>query len=79
MDITCTVGRGRNLGTTLTPHRHKNGKFVVSPSKRPADYIYCDTVREAWELMRKHRLSLKMSSAVSPAPSLISFESVQVL
>lgn len=79
MDLICTVRGGRNKGTKLTPHRHRDGKLVVSPSKRPADYIYCDTVGEAWALMRKYRLSLKMSSAVSPAPSLISFESVQIV
>ena len=34
-----TVTRGRNKGSKLFPHRHKDGSFVVSPTRFEKDYV----------------------------------------
>lgn len=39
MEITAKVVRGKNAGTLLYPHLHKDGMFVVSKTRFERDYI----------------------------------------
>ncbi|MBN9511616.1 MAG: hypothetical protein J0I21_21210 [Alphaproteobacteria bacterium] len=63
------VSRGRHAGTTLRPHLHADGCYVVSPTRFERDYIRV-SADEALEDYLQKGLSLRMS-APNIAPSLI--------
>lgn len=61
--------RGRSKGAVLTPHRGRNGKFVVGPTSRATDQIFVDSLDEALPyLMAGHGLRM---SCKGRSPSLI--------
>lgn len=73
------VSRGKNAGAILTPHRHANGKFVVSKTRFEKDYVYLDKEAEIdsyLELGYKLRMS---DPATGSSPSLISRASISVV
>jgi hypothetical protein len=43
MKIQYTVKRGKNIGVVCEPHKHQNGKYVVSKTRFEVDYIYVDS------------------------------------
>lgn len=72
--LTYRVVRGRNSGALLCPHKHKCGRYVVSPTKYKNDYRYYDLLEAAIHDLKRTGDSLRMSdqsSPVSKAPSLI--------
>ena len=66
------VSRGPKTGTILYPHKHRDGRYVVSITRFEQDYIY---VCEAHELLtwleRGYRLRMSNKGGGVPAPSLI--------
>jgi hypothetical protein len=46
MRITARTKRGPKTGETLTPHLHRDGKYVVSETRFKEDHIYLDTLEE---------------------------------
>jgi len=74
------VTKGEEAGITLTPHRHKDGAYVVSPSRFECDYIRVESLHELTALAQQG-YSIRMSSPQSKlhrAPSLISSESLEL-
>ena len=74
LQLTYKVRRGRNVGATLTPHRHKCGRYVVSPTRYKRDYRYYSVLADVIADLKSTGDSLRMSdkgSIVSKAPSLI--------
>ena len=73
------VKRGKGIGTVLTPHKHEDGSFVVSPTRFERDYIRVTSLDDVREWVRKG-YSLRMSnqsSASHRSPSLISPASIE--
>jgi len=78
ISIHTQVSRGKHKGVLLTPHKHKEGHYVVSLTRFEKDYILVNSLSEA--LAYIHRgYSIRMSSS-SPriAPSLISPKSLRI-
>ena len=69
------VSRGRFAGTTLRPHIHADGCYVVSPTRFKSDYIRVQA-DELLEGFLEKGLSLRMS-APDVGPSLISPGSIR--
>jgi len=70
------VDRGKNRGTLLFPHKHGDGKFVVSPTRFERDY---KRVSEAEILgWLEKGLALRMSNPEQGihAPSLVTPKSI---
>lgn len=75
------VKRGRGTGTVLTPHKHEDGAFVVSPTRFEADYIRVTSINDVIVWLSKGysvRMS-NLSSSTHRAPSLISPSSIEGL
>lgn len=72
------VARGCRRGTPLYPHRHADGKLVVSRDRFKRNYIRVDSVEEA-EAYLAQGLSMRMSNpqAGVPAASLIAPGSIR--
>lgn len=67
------VKRGSARGAVLTPHRRKDGKLVVSPTKYRRDQVALDTVAEALPYLARG-YGLRMSNPVTRrSPSLVVF------
>jgi len=74
-----TVSRGGEVDVVLTPHRHKDGKFVASMTRFEKDYVRVETLRELL-ILAKAGFRIRMSDPKSvnhKAPSLISLDSLQ--
>lgn len=69
-DIKYVSKSGNYAGLVLTPHKTKEGKYIVSPDRFAKNYIYVDTVEEIIEAVKKG-LGLRMSVEHGPA-SLVS-------
>jgi hypothetical protein len=46
MKITAKIARGKNTGTLLYPHLHKDGMYVVSKTRFERDYIRLANLHE---------------------------------
>ena len=72
------VQRGKAVGTILYPHVHKDGHYVVSPTRYEKDYIRVRSLEEVKEHLRRG-FSVRMSNpnqANHRAPSLVAPSSV---
>lgn len=76
MKIIAKVSRGPQKGTTLSPHRHPDGMYVVSPSKREADYIRVADLAEVAACVRKG-LGVRMSAPSVDGPRWITAQSIR--
>jgi hypothetical protein len=81
MKLQETVKRGKAIGTTLTPHRHDDGCFVVSMTRFEKDYIRVPSEADlpAW-VAKGYRV--RMSNPLVPehkAASLIAPASITVV
>jgi len=76
--IAATISWGRHAGLELSPHRMKDGGYIVSPTRWKKDYIRVETLEQVVAHVRRG-YSLRMS-ARSPrtAPSLISPSSLRI-
>ncbi|ACT59953.1 hypothetical protein [Hirschia baltica] len=75
--ISAKIVRGKNKGEELTPHLHKNGKYVASETRFKRDYIEVDNISDLPKLI-KDGYKIRMSSASGSAPSLISPSSITI-
>lgn len=69
-DIKYVSKFGNYAGQIFTPHKTKEGKYVVSPDRFAKNYVYVDTAEEIIEAV-KNGLGLRMSVENGPA-SLVS-------
>lgn len=82
MSLTYTVKRGSEVGSILTPHKYKCGRYVVSSTKRIIDYRYHATLDDAEKDLRATGDRVRMSdkSSIKPKPpSLIKSELIEGL
>jgi len=70
------VGRGKNKGTLLFPHKHEDGKFVVSPSRFERDYLRVNEGQILGWLEKGLKLRMSNPKEGISAPSLIAPESI---
>jgi hypothetical protein len=71
------VKRGKAKGAVLTPHRHADGKYVVSKSRFEPDYVRVASEPELPSWVSRG-YSIRMSNQeYSPAPSLIAPSSIK--
>ena len=77
MKIWAIVSRGAQKGEVVTPHIHKDGMYVVSPSRFKCDYIRVPTLN-AFAAEVKRGLKGRMSSSVVKGPRLFSSSSIQI-
>ena len=66
---------GKNAGQEYYPHLHRDGYYVVSPTRFERDYIKVKTLDEVYDYFRKG-LKVRMSHNQS-SPSLISPSSIK--
>jgi hypothetical protein len=66
------VSRGPNTGTILYPHKHRDGRFVVSMTRFERDYVFVDHAEELLDWLEKgYRLRMSNKDGGVAAPSLI--------
>lgn len=66
------VSRGPNFGTILYPHKHKDGRYVVSMTRFEKDYVYVDHANDILGWLEKgYRLRMSNKDAGVPSPSLV--------
>lgn len=66
------VSRGPKTGTILYPHKHRDGRFVVSMTRFEKDYVFVDHAEELLSWLEKgFRLRMSNKDGGLPAPSLI--------
>ena len=71
MEISAYVKRGKNAGTILYPHRHKDGAFVVSMTRFERDYIRVGSLTEVAAYAEKG-YSVRMSNEKEGIDALVS-------
>lgn len=66
------VSRGPRKGTILYPHKHRDGRYVVSMTRFEKDYIYVDKAADLLDWLEKgYRLRMSTKVGGVPSPSLI--------
>ena len=78
MKIHACVARGGLKGESVTPHRHADGTYVVSPSRFERDYIRVSRLEEVAVLIRQG-LKCRMSSSRARAPRLFAPASITII
>ena len=74
-DIKVIGNRGANAGRIFTPHRTKDGTYIVTKTRFQKDYVYVHTADEIIENV-KAGMGVRMSAAGGPA-SLFSAERIR--
>lgn len=77
MKIQARVSRGESKGEIVTPHRHADGTYVVSPSRFARDYIRVSTLEDVAAHVRRG-LKCRMSSPRAKTPRLIAPASITI-
>ena len=77
MKIQARVARGKLKGEVVTPHRHAEGTYVVSPSRFERDYIRVPTLEDVAAHIRQG-LKCRMSSSRAKAPRLFAPASITI-
>jgi hypothetical protein len=77
MKIFAKVSRGPQKGEIVTPHRHEDGTYVVSPTRFERDYIRVSTLEDFASEIRKG-LKGRMSSQSVKGPRLFSQSSIHI-
>ena len=72
LELHAFVSRGPQTGTLLFPHKHRDGRYVVSPTRYEKDYTFVDDRSELLGWL-KQGFSLRMSNKDGgvPGPRLI--------
>ena len=71
MQIHATVSRGKNLGKSLFPHRHRDGAYVVSKTRFKKDYVRLQKIDDVINYI-ENGYSLRMSNkreGIPPRPN----------
>ncbi len=77
MKIHARVARGDLKGEIVTPHRHADGTYVISPTRFERDYIRVSTLEEVAAHVRQG-LKCRMSSSQAKAPRLFAPASITI-
>lgn len=77
MKISAIVSRGPQKGEIVTPHRHEDGTYVVSPTRFEKDYIRVATL-EDFAFQTRKGLKGRMSSPTVKGPRLFSPKSINI-
>lgn len=77
MKIYSKVSRGPQKGETVTPHLHKDGTYIVSPTRFEKDYVRVNTLTEFASQIRRG-LKGRMSSPTVKGPRLFSPSSIVI-
>ena len=80
MKIIAQVKRGKYAGTSLHPHRHNDGAYVVSLTRFEKDYVRVENL-EAVAAYVKKGFSVRMSNVAEGihATSLIASSSISLI
>lgn len=79
MKLQCRVSRGINQGKILTPHKFKDGHYVVSKTRYKSNQINVSSLNEVYEFL-KQGYGVRMGNAEHKiSPSLIISDSIQVI
>ena len=70
-DLYAVIARGKNKGLKLYPHRHEDGRYVVSPTRYEQDYVRVPSKEGLAEWLSKGYRRVSNSAAGVSAPSLI--------
>ena len=76
IQISARISSGKNTGTELQPHKHKDGLYVASKTRFEKDYHRVDSVDDLIRYIETGH-SVRMS-APGISPSLISPDSLKV-
>jgi hypothetical protein len=77
MKIIAKVSRGPQKGEIVTPHRHEDGTYVVSPTRFEKDYIRVATLEDFASQIRRG-LKGRMSSPAVKGPRLFSPSAINI-
>lgn len=77
MNLSYVSTRGKRAGTELYPHKNKEGKYIVSPTRFEKDHIYVDSLEEVVGYL-KQGLKLRMSDCLGNSPSLIDGDKIVI-
>lgn len=77
MKIVAKVSRGPQKGEVVTPHRHEDGTYVVSPTRFEKDYIRVASL-EDFASQIQNGLKGRMSSPSVKGPRLFSPKSISI-
>ena len=79
MKITAKIVRGKNAGTILYPHLHKDGMFVVSKTRFENDYIRVADLNEvATHISDGYKVRMSNPAEGITASSLIAPSAISV-
>lgn len=79
MKLQCRVSRGIHQGKILTPHKYKEGHYVVSKDKYKKSYINVKSLHEVYEFLKKGYRVRMGNGCYKISPSLIIADSIQVI
>ncbi|QCF27474.1 hypothetical protein soil367_16940 [Hydrocarboniclastica marina] len=78
MKITYTIPSGKRAGTVCTPHRHADGRYVVSRTRFKKDYVFVRSVEQIARYLDRG-FCVRMSDPVTKtSPSLITKASLEI-
>ncbi|CAK1752108.1 hypothetical protein VCRA2114E365_40163 [Vibrio crassostreae] len=78
LDISYVTKSGKNADAIQKPHKHENGKYVVSKTKFEKDYLYVESYEEIEQYLNKG-YKLRVSCTMpKTAPSLVSPKSLTI-
>ena len=77
MKIIAKVSHGPQKGEIVTPHRHEDGTYVVSPTRYEKDYIRVVALEDFAFQIRKG-LKGRMSSPAVKGPRLFNPKSINI-
>lgn len=77
MKIIAKVSRGPQKGEIVTPHRHEDGTYVVSPTRFEKDYIRVASLEDFASQIQKG-FKGRMSSPAVKRPRLFSPKSISI-
>ncbi len=77
MKVHARVTRGHLKDEIVTPHRHADGAYVISPTRFERDYIRVSSLEEVAAHIRQG-LKCRMSSPLAKAPRLFAPASITI-
>ena len=79
MKLQCRASRGKNQGIILTPHKYKDGHYVVSKTRYKSNQINVSSLHEVYEFFKKG-YGVRMGNAeYKVSPSLITPDSIKII
>ncbi|WP_262967079.1 hypothetical protein [Methylobacter psychrophilus] len=79
MKLEYRVIRGKNKGKILTPHKFKDGHYVVSKTRFKSDHIMMSSIIEVYDHLKKGYRVRMGNTEHKISPSLIKLDSIEVI